>query len=115
MKMKNLEKIEEQIRKNCTITVKAQIEEHLSPRDCLDAEGAVFVEREIEKGNEWAWCSVKVTVSYEGLSQDDYLGGCSYANKEEFMESGYMKDMVGDCIAQIRDKVINIIKPFINE
>ena len=53
-----------------------------------------WIREELEAGNEWAWCSVKVTARWKGFKGEDYLGGCSYRSREDFMEpGGYYDDM----------------------
>lgn len=52
-----------------------------------------MIREQLENGNEWAWCSVKVTARYKGVEGVDYLGGCSYKSKEDFMKDGYYLDM----------------------
>lgn len=59
---------------------------------------------QLENGNEWAWCTVKVTASWEGLTTTEYLGGCSYKNKEDFMCDGYYMDMIDTCLAELTQK-----------
>jgi hypothetical protein len=49
---------------------------------------------QLENGNEWAWCAIKVTACYKGQEGTDYLGGCSYKSKKDFIESNdYYQDM----------------------
>lgn len=47
----------------------------------------------LENGDIWAWASVVVTCEYEGFRGRDYLGGCNYANEEDFVSSDYYEDM----------------------
>ena len=66
------------------------------------------IRAELENGNEWAWCCVKVTLKYGGFEGTDYLGGCSYKSKADFIESdGYFADMVSqafdELVAQINE------------
>jgi hypothetical protein len=55
---------------------------------------------QLDSGNEWAWCITKCTVTPKSLNYVDiivghsYLGGCSYENKDEFIESDSYKDMI---------------------
>jgi hypothetical protein len=83
------------------------MEEHDSPRDQLeDPETVQWVEDQIASGNEWAWFTARVKVTYKGiLEADDYLGGCSYKSKQDFMKDGYYKDMVDTCISEINEKL----------
>lgn len=64
------------------------------------------IRAELENGNEWAWCGVKVTLKYGNFEGTDYLGACSYKSKADFIESGgYFPDMVDrafdELVAQI--------------
>lgn len=50
--------------------------------------------KQLENGNEWAWCTVKVTATYKGITGTDYLGCCSYKSQKDFEKnSGYYSDM----------------------
>ena len=52
--------------------------------------------------NDWAWCTVKVTGEWEGLTFDDYLGACSYRSESDFIEnSGYYEDMQAEITAEL--------------
>lgn len=48
---------------------------------------------QLDNGNEWAWCLIKVTAKYKGIEGTDYLGGCSYKSKNDFEKDSYYKDM----------------------
>jgi hypothetical protein len=47
---------------------------------------------ELSLGNRWAWCCVKVTVSWHGFTGEDYLCGCSYADEAEFRADSHAFD-----------------------
>ena len=34
--------------------------------------------RQLEEGNEWAWCCVRVVAEWEGMEGHDFLGCCSF-------------------------------------
>lgn len=74
--------------------------------EATDAEIARHIRHELERGNEWAWCSVEVRVSWRGLSASNYLGCCSYANEREFRDDGYFADMRREAIASLADDVL---------
>ena len=88
------------------ITVEC-LEEDMSPHDTFDD---CMTKEEINdlwkrsENNPWLWCCIKVTASYETPSgkvfeESDYLGGCSYDSRKDFIEnSGYYEGM--------RDEVI---------
>lgn len=45
------------------------------------------------RGNDWAWCCVRVVASWEGFHASDYLGCCSYASEADFLSGDYYSDM----------------------
>ena len=56
--------------------------------------------------NEWAWCCVRVRVSWKGFHADDYLGACSYKSKEDFIESNdYYADMVDNALEELNKEL----------
>ena len=65
--------------------------------DDFDTEVENDIIQQLEDGNEWAWCTVKVTAKFPGLDIEgvDYLGGCSYDSEEDFKKNGdgYFEDM----------------------
>jgi hypothetical protein len=59
-----------------------------------DAAVEADIREELARGNEWAWCVVRVTALWRGYEGHDYLSGCSYACREAFTrEAGYYPDM----------------------
>src|SRR4051812_27979951 len=55
----------------------------------------------------WHWFQARVEVKFrDGLVLgDDYLGGCSYDNLEDFMQpGGYFRDMVREAIRRARQR-----------
>ena len=70
------------------------------PKDhfCNDAD-LEFVREQIRSGNVWGWCSIEVKAKFttedgEEVEASDYLGGCSYHSRRDFMEpGGYYDDM----------------------
>lgn len=62
---------------------------------------------DLENGNEWAWCCVRVTAKLGPFVGTDYLGGCSYDSESQFREpGGYFNDMrqgaIDDMIEQAK-------------
>jgi len=44
-------------------------------------------------GDVWAWAHVTVRATWKSFSGRDDLGGCSYANQEEFINDSYYEGM----------------------
>lgn len=94
-----------------TIT-KEMCEIHIYTEDCdvdvdddLDKRAAKWVRKQLDKGNEWAWCDVEVRLLFHGLEAIDYLGACSYKSKQDFItNSGNYDDMVDTCLDEINRK-----------
>lgn len=82
-----------------------------SDDDEADAEAEAFVRAELESGNEWAWCSVKVTASWNGFEGDAYLGGCSYKSEDDFKTpGGYYDDMKQEALYDLYREVRSAIE-----
>ena len=80
--------------------------------DETDAEIARDIRDQLEQGNPWAWCTVRVSVSTEiaGMTfqRDNYLGGCSYKSEEDFKKCGYFTDMVAECSDDLAEDLKNL-------
>lgn len=64
--------------------------------ESVDREAEDRILAELDSGNEWAWCTVRVTAEVDGIpvTGEDYLGCCSYASEEDFRQpGGYFGDM----------------------
>lgn len=86
------------------------------PEDCplgdekgmvrCDALDVWNIRQGIERGNEWAWCSVTVTARWLGHEGSDHLGGCFYGSEAEFRRpGGYFDDMVCEALRNLRDAI----------
>lgn len=50
--------------------------------------------KDLNDGNEWAWCTVRVSCIWLDFAGEDYLGCCSYQSQEDFeTPGGYYDDM----------------------
>jgi len=67
----------------------------------LDRETEDSIIADLERGNEWAWCCVKVTAEIDGFTGSDYLGGCSYENEYAFKQGAYFEDMKRAALADL--------------
>ena len=59
----------------------------------------------LDHGDQWAWCSVKVEVRWNGFRGTDYLGCCSYESEEDFRKSEYYNDMISEALAELNREV----------
>ncbi len=73
--------------------------------DGVDEQCAREIESDLESGNTWAWCTVKVTASWNGVEESDYLGCCSYKSEADFKGCGYFEDMKAQALQCLRDAI----------
>jgi hypothetical protein len=60
----------------------------------------------VARGDQWGWCVVTVTVSWQWKQVWRSLGGCSYKDETDFRDhSGYFSDMVDECLADLNDQL----------
>lgn len=90
MKLPTLEEV--------TITITPS-EEHDGPEGDFssgdeeqDKKTVADIRREMQ-WNIWAWCMVRVRVSWNGQHADSFLGHCSYKDEAAFKEGGYYEQM----------------------
>lgn len=76
--------------------------------DAADEACAVEIERQLEDGNPWAWCTVRVIASCGELEVSEYLGACSYASEEDFRASDYFESMRDEAFEQLQKQVAAI-------
>lgn len=76
--------------------------------ETVDRETEAWIIDQLERGNEWAWCIVKVTASVEldgeRFEGADYLGCCSYDSEADFVgdgNTGYFPDMKAAALADL--------------
>ena len=96
-----------------TITVECLLEDesirgNASAIDpATDREIEAEIVRQLDAGNPWAWCSIRVTASFDGFSGSDHLGCCSYASEADFRRSGgYYDDMRAQAVEQLADEIL---------
>lgn len=94
------------LRKAVTVTLDREEEDsvytdgHFQREDgSNDDELCAWIRDELNRGNYWAWCVAHVTVMYDDLKAEEWLGGCSYKSKEDFMQpGGYYDSMIDEAI-----------------
>lgn len=74
-----------------------------------DAANEKWIIDQLNAGNEWAWCCVKVTATWRGFEGADYLGGCSYLSYEDFLKNGAYEDMKAEALHDLNAQIANQI------
>lgn len=87
--------------------------------DVTDARIIAELQAKLDDGNMWAWCDVRVRVTYRGqIERDAYLGGCSYDSESDFRNDagkGYFSDLVDEAIGQINAALVVLCGPETSE
>jgi hypothetical protein len=65
----------------------------------------------LDRGDVWAWCTVKVTAEWRGYKGAAYLGGCTYTNERDFTEnnSDYYDDMKREALDSLNASIRSIV------
>lgn len=66
--------------------------------------------RELDSGNQWAWCCVEMKGTFKGLSASDFLGGYSCDSEEDFKTGGYFEDMQQIVLSELQGKIETVLK-----
>lgn len=76
-----------------------------------DAKIIKEIREQLESGNEWAWCTVKVTAHIDDLPLTGvaYLGCCSYRSQEDFENDAYYKAMRDDAKADLLSSIKRVV------
>ena len=71
--------------------------------DVQDRAQERWIHDQLGSGNQWAWCSVRLTGSYKGLEAFDTLGCCCYLDENDFQQpGGYFDDMRANVLADLQ-------------
>lgn len=81
--------------------------------DFDDVETLAWIREQIEAGNNYAWFCAKVTARVETEhyvfeSNTQYLGGCSYRSREDFVNDGgqgYYTDMCKEALGSLQHEL----------
>lgn len=77
--------------------------------DAADEQIAKEIEDRLNRGDVWAWASVKVTASWRGYKGVDYLGACSYKDEADFKQDcGYYSDMKDRALEDLNESISRI-------
>lgn len=72
----------------------------------VDQKAEQWVRDQVANGNEWAWCSVRVSAVFQDFRGTDHLGCCSYKSEAEFrMPGGYFEDMVQNALEDLNQEL----------
>ena len=74
--------------------------------DAQDEAHARELEAQLDRGNEWAWCTIRVTAEIGKFSGTDYLSCCSYKSEADFCsENAYWPDMKRAALADLERRL----------
>lgn len=73
--------------------------------DETDREQEQWIEDQLDRGNQWAWCQVTVTARWKGFKGQSSLGGCSYKSEKDFRQGGYFEDMKAEAMTELNKAV----------
>lgn len=102
----------EWLTKASTVSLKHEYEDDIDWRKEFDGNPDTirWIEGQLAQGNEWAWCRVRVMVSFQGFEETEHLGGCAYESEEDFKKGGYYVDMVGECVDKIAEAFEKLVE-----
>jgi hypothetical protein len=70
--------------------------------DMTDRKTEKWIYDQLRRGNQWAWCMVRVVARWKEYEADDTLGACSYRSEKQFREpGGYFDDMKHEALANL--------------
>jgi hypothetical protein len=77
--------------------------------DAVDKEVEDEILARLDRGDVWAWASVKVVAECEGFEGCDYLGGCCYKDAKDFAtEDGYYPQMKDAALEDLKATLATI-------
>lgn len=61
-----------------------------------------WIEKQLDNGNQWAWCCVEVVAKWRTWKGRDTLGCCSYKGEKDFCRNdGYWPDMKAEALERL--------------
>lgn len=99
----------EGLRKLVTINLELRDEDMPYEGNAGDQEAETWIRDQLEAGNGWAWCAVKVSVSYGVLEGTDYVGGCSYQSRKDFEQSDLYHEMVDEALDDLAGQLETLV------
>ena len=102
------------LRANAEITIECLPEDTAIKGNALasgnpweDKECEESIIKQLMRGNEWAWCCVKITARWKQWEGTDYLGCCSYKSEKDFIDCN---DYYPDMVARAQDELIEAVE-----
>lgn len=91
--------------KRARISLRQEPEDRTYEGEFDDPQAQAWVKDQLERGNDWAWCQVEIKAVYQGIEGLSGIGGCSYENKQAFINGGYYESLVQEAIEEIATKL----------
>lgn len=66
-----------------------------------DAKAEAWVEAQLARGNDWAWCVVTVIAKYRSFEGRDSFGCCSYESEGDFKADLYYEELCGCALGNL--------------
>lgn len=60
----------------------------------------------LDSGDIWAWAAVRVVARFDGFEADAYLGGCTYADADDFKADVYFDDLRDEVLGDLADALL---------
>jgi hypothetical protein len=104
------------------IPAHVRIDLHITPEDIPvrgnasawgepeDSEHAESIEHRLADGDLWAWCTVRVTCTDGDVKGAAYLGAATYEHTADFIQYGYLQDMVQEAYDEYEGNREDFIK-----
>jgi hypothetical protein len=72
----------------------------------IDQEAEDEILERLDRGDIWAWCTVRVVAKWNGFEGDAFLGCCSYKDVNDFCQpGGYYEDMREEALEQLNEEI----------
>lgn len=91
--------------KRAKISLRQEPEDRSYTDDFDDPETLAWIKNQLERGNDWAWCQVDVKAKLFDLEGISGIGGCSYENKQAFINGGYYESLVQEAVEELATKL----------
>lgn len=73
--------------------------------DETDAEQEQWIRDQLDRGNEWAWCYVRVVAKLSTFCGFAGLGGCSYRSRKDFESDAY-EDLKQEALEDLKRDIL---------